>query len=126
MKDKLQIYYQPAQPNAEAFKSLTISYYEFDEQHRTFKQKIILEKAGEKYKIKRWIGQLGSIKPFLEELDLSNYKSSSVQSDEAYFYIKYGDQTLSTSNREDIKELLKWIRFDEILSYDLSEYKKCD
>ena len=83
-------------------------------------------KGGEKYKIKRWLGQLGAIKPFLNELDLRNYQSSDVNPGDEYFYIKYGEQVLATSKREDIQAILNWCRFDDIIGYDLNEYKKCD
>lgn len=124
--EKLQIYYQPIQKDLEHLESLTISYYDFDEKTHTYRQKIVLEKGGEKYKIKRWLGQLGAIKPFLNELDLRNYQSSDVNPGDEYFYIKYGEQVLATSKREDIQAILNWCRFDDIIGYDLKEYKKCE
>lgn len=126
MFDKFQIYYQPKENSLEGFKSLTISYYEFDEKHQTYRQKIVLEKDGAKYKIKKYLGAFGAIKPFLQNLALDSYKSSDVNPGDEYFYIKYGDKTIMTSDREDISSILNFARFDEILKYDLSEYKKCD
>jgi hypothetical protein len=124
--EKLQVYYQPIQTNPDHLESLTISYYDFDEKTCTYKEKIVLERGGEKYKIKRYIGHLPAIKPFLEKLDLANYKASDVNPGDRYFYIKYGDKVLATSNDDDIKDILEFIHFDTVLGYDLSEYKKCD
>ena len=50
--DKLQIYYQPIQDNPDHLKSLTISFYDFDEVAGTYKKKIVLEQDGSKDKIK--------------------------------------------------------------------------
>lgn len=124
--EKLQIYYQPIQKDPEHLESLTISYYDFEEKTCTYREKIVLEKGGEKYKIKRWLGQLGGIRPFLEKLDLKKYTASDVNPGDAYFFIKHGENSLATSNREDIEDILKFCQFDKVLSYDLSEYKKCD
>ena len=124
MLQKLQIYYQPVQTHPDFLESLTISYADFDEQHKTYRQKIVLEKNGEKYKIKRYNGSLGGIKVWLETLDITKYKSTDVNPGDAYFYIKHGDKFMATSNAEDIRELLNWVHFDDILGYDLSEYNK--
>ena len=125
MLQKLQIYFQPVQ-HSEHLESLTISYDDFDETSNTFKQKIVLERDGAKYKIKRWLGALGSIKPFLESLDISKYKFTDVNLGDAYYYVKYGEQFLATSNADDIRELLDWVNFDEIQGYGLEEYQKCN
>lgn len=124
--EKLQIYFQPIQKDPDHLESLTISYYDFDEKTCTYREKIVLEKGGNKYKIKRWLGQLGAIKPFLEKLDLKNYKASDLNPGDAYFYIKYGEQVLATSNQDDIEDILSFCHFDDIIAYDLSQYKKCD
>ena len=123
--EKLQIYYQASKTDKN-MKSLTISYYDFDEQTNTFKQKIVLEKDHDKYKIKRMYGWLGNIRPFMESIDLKKCNSSQPAPDDAYFYIKYGDQTLTTNNPDDIRSLLDWVKFDEIITYDLSMYTKCE
>ena len=103
MLQKLQIYYQPVQTNPDFLESLTISYSEFDEQHLTYKQKIVLEKDGVKYKIKRYVGGLPAIKPWMEPLDITKYKSTDVNPGDAYFYVKHVDKFLATSNAEDIR-----------------------
>lgn len=124
--EKLQVYFQPVQTDPEHLESLTISLYDFDEKTYTYREKIVLERGGEKYKIKKWWGQLGAIRPFLEKLDLSNYTASDVNPGEAYFYIKHGDKVLATSKREDIADILEFCHFDKIAAYDISEYQKCD
>ena len=126
MLQKLQIYHQPIQTNPDHLESLTISYDDFDDAHNTYKQKIVLERNGVKYKIKRYINSLDAIRPMLESLDLAKYSSTGVKTGDAYYYVKYGDQFVATSDPDNIKELLDWAKFDEILGYDLSEYKKCD
>lgn len=125
MFEKLQIYYEPGDNSEHQFKSLSVKYSEFDEENNTYKKKIVLEKNGEKYKIKQYL-DFASIKPFLYSLNLDNYTSSGVQEDSGYFYIKFGEQRFSTSNKEDIREILEWAGFDEILGYELDKYEKCD
>lgn len=122
--EKLQVYYQTYKNNV-FHESLTISFYDFDEQTNTYKQKIILEKNGEKYKIKR-LNTLDDIKEFINNLDLTKFNCEKVNTDESYFYIKHGNQTLMANNAEDIRELLDWMQFDEIAKYDLDMYTKCD
>jgi hypothetical protein len=85
-----------------------------------------LEKNGEKYKIKRYLGMLGSIRPMLNNLDLTKLKSTGVVPGSAYYYVKFGEQSFATSNADDIKDLLDWTQFDKITKYDLSQYHKCD
>lgn len=126
MLNKLQIYHQPIQTNPEHLESLTISYYDFDETHNTYKQKIVLERDGVKYKIKKCVGALGAIKPFLTALDIYKFSSADVNPGDAYYYVKHGDKSLATSNADDIKELLDWARFEEIAGYDLDMYQKCN
>jgi hypothetical protein len=126
MLQKLQIYYQPVQTNPDFLESLTVSYYDFDEEHNTYRQKIVLEKDGVKYKIKHYLGSLNAIRSFIETLDITKYKSSDINSGDAYYYVKHGDKFLATSNLEDIRELLDWARFDEIREYSLDKYEKCE
>ena len=126
MLNKLQIYHQPIQINPDHLESLTISYSDFDEVRNTFKEKIVLERDGVKYKIKRVMEQLSAIRPALETIDLTKYKSTDVNPGDAYFYVKYGDQTLATSDAENIKELLDLVHFHEIVGYDLEKYEKCN
>lgn len=123
---KLQIYYQPVQKNHAHLESLTISFSEFNEAQNTFKKKIVLERDGVKYKIKEYPKTLNEIIPFLSTLDITKYNSSDVNKEESYFFIKYDDKTISTSNAEDIKELLEWADFYSILAYDIDKYKKCN
>lgn len=124
MLQKLQIYFQPVQTNPDHLESMTISYYDFDEERNTYKQKIVLEKDGAKYKIKNVRDNLDEIKSFLESLDISKFNSTDVGNGDAYFYVKHGDQFIATSNADDIRELLDWAKFDEIQGYGLEEYQK--
>lgn len=126
MHDKLQIYFQPAADNADGIKSLTISYYEFDIQHRTYKEKIVLEKDGEKYKIKRYMGTLTSILNSLENLDLSKRPKEDVDFTKDYYHIKFGDNAYATNDTEKIRDILDFMHFDKVMKCDLSEYQKCD
>jgi hypothetical protein len=126
MYDKLQIYYQPANGNANGIKSLTVSFYEFDPPHNTYKQKIVLEIGDAKYKIKRYTGGYGALEPKLAAIDLIKYPQNRVSFAEDYFYIKFGDQVLTTNNKAEIQDLLDAFGFDTVLSYDISQYKKCD
>lgn len=125
MLQKLQIYYQPKQANNAPHASLTISYSDFDEANGTYKKKIVLEQNSAKFKIKNYLTNFAEVNAFLEALDLSKYQSSDVDYGESYYYIKYGEQVLATSNPEDIREILDWVGFDEIRTYELSKYKKC-
>lgn len=126
MLQKLQIYYQPVQTNPDHLESFTVSYYDFDEGCKTYKEKIVLEKDGAKYKIKNVRDNLDEIKPFLESLDISKFNSTDVNPGDAYFYVKHGDRFIATSNAEDIRELLDWAGFVKIQGYGLEKYTKCD
>ena len=124
MENKLQIYYQPAKNENALMKSLSISYYEFDVEHNTYREKIVLEKDGEKYKIKRYWGTLGSFLPKISKINLSQYPKTEVDLDKEYFYVKFGDQILATNNKEDIADILSIVNFDEILAYDITQYQR--
>ena len=122
MKYKLQVYYQPAK-NSD-IKSLSISYYDFDLQHHTYRHKIVLEKGGEKYKIKNYWGTLNGLLSKFEKIDLQNYPKTEVDKSKDYFYIKMDDHDYMTNSAEDIQDILDLIRFNEVLNYDMSKYKK--
>jgi hypothetical protein len=74
MKYKLQVYYQP-QDNSDT-KSLSISYYDFDMEHHTYRYKVVLEKGEAKYKIKEFWGTLNGLIPKLNKINLQNYPKS--------------------------------------------------
>ena len=122
MKHKLQVYYQP-KANSE-IKSLSISYYDFDLEHHTYRHKIVLEKGGEKYKIKNYWGTLNGLLPKLEKIDLQKYPKTEVDKNEDYFYIKTDDCDYITNSADDIVDILELVQFYEVLNYDISKYKK--
>ena len=126
MLNKLQVYYQPIQRHPDFHESLTISLYDFDEANDTFVQKIVREYLGAKYKIKKEMRGIDSIRAMLSTLDLSKYNSTDISSGDAYYYIKFGDHFLATSNAEDIRDILDFVQFDEIVGYSLDEYEKCN
>lgn len=123
---KLQIYYQPVQTNPDHLESLTVSIYEFNETENTYKKKIVWEKDGSKYKIKEVLTDLDFVREKLSVLDIASYKSTDVNPGDAYYFVKHGDLSMATSNPNDIKDLLDWFGFDEIVKYDESRYVKCD
>ena len=124
--DKLQIYYQPVQDNPDHLKSLTLSFYDFDEVAGTYKKKIVLEQNGSKYKIKNVLTNLEEIRVLIDSVDFANYTATDVNPGDPYYFIKKGDRSLATGNASSIQALLDAVHFDEILGYDISLYKKCD
>lgn len=124
--DKLQIYYQPPQDNPDHLKSLTLSFYDFDETAGTYKKKIVLEQDGSKYKIKDVLTNLEEIRKLIDSVDFAKYTATDVNPGDPYYFIKKGDLSFATGNASSIKALLDAVNFDEILAYDLSLYKKCD
>lgn len=124
--DKLQIYYQPVQDNPDHLKSLTLSFYDFDETARTYKKKIVLEQCGNKYKIKEILTNLDEISELINSVDFKKYTATDVNPGDPYYFIKKGDLSFATSSTASIQELLDAVHFDEILGYDISLYKKCD
>lgn len=124
--DKLQLYYQPSKNNPDDIKSLSISYYDSNPEDNTYKQKIVLEKNGEKYKIKRCVNKLNEIVPFIDQLSLFNYKDGNVDFEQSYYHVKFGDGVYITNNAEDIRDLLNFMNFDEVMRYDANMYQRCD
>ena len=122
MSYKLQVYYQPAK-NSD-IKSLTISYYDFDLEHKTFRHKIVLEKGGEKYKIKTYWGTLNGLIPKIESINLQKYPKTEVDKNKDYFYIKMDDCDYATNSAEDIQDILELVQFYEVLNYDIKKYEK--
>jgi hypothetical protein len=122
MQNKLQVYYQP-KANSD-IKSLSISYYDFDEQHCTYRYKVVLEKDGEKYKIKKYWGNFPAFLRKFSQIDLSKYPKTDVDKSEDYFYIKFGNMDYITNHAEDIADILSLVHFYEVLDYDISMYKK--
>lgn len=126
MFDKLYIYYQPVQDEPDVANSFSLSYYEFDVLHNTYRSKIVREQDGKKYKIKRYMGDLGAIIPLLEKIDLSQYPAQEVDFNLPYFYIKYGAQSYSTNDKSVIQGLLNDFRFDDFFNYPIAQYQVCD
>lgn len=121
MQNKFQIYYQPEKGNLEGIKSFTVSYYDFDFEHNTYRRKMVLEKDDQKYKIKEFWGNIGVFK-IINAIDFSKLPKDDVDYDKAYFYIKYGDNIYATNNKESIKDILDSLFFDSLLSTDIAKY----
>ena len=118
--EKFQLYYQPKK-NTSDIKSLSISYYDIDDQTCTYRMKIVLERADGKYKIKKYLGSMGAILNW-RKIDMDALPKTEVNKDESYFYIKTATHDYMTNNRDDIAEVLKVVNFDTILTYDINEY----
>lgn len=120
--EKYQLYYQPKK-NTSDIKSLSISYYDIDDKTCTFRMKIVLERADGKYKIKKYLGSMGSILRW-RNVDISALPQTDADKEQAYFYIKTASHDYMTNNKDDITEILNIVNFDTILKYDISEYTK--
>ena len=120
--EKIQVYYQP-EKNSGNIKSLSISYYDFNEKELTYRHKITLERDDGKYKIKGYYGSLPAILP-LRKITLSDRPHHEVDKNLAYFYVKTEVEEYLTNDRKDIEDILNFIHFDEVLNYDISKYKK--
>ena len=121
--EKLQVYFQPRQHTPADQQSWSVSLYDFDKENNTYTQKVVLETVNHKYKLKNIKNDLSDILAFLESLDITKYKCSDVNPGDDYYYVKHGDITLATSNPEDIKELLDWMHFDELLQSNIGAHQ---
>lgn len=119
MYSKFQIFYQPNKNQRKRLESFSLSYYDFDMNTNTCKEKIVLEKNREKYKIKRECNEALKITETLEKLDLSKKAKHTVDLNDEVYCVKCGEQNYSTNNSEDIKELLMDLKFDELFAYML-------
>lgn len=120
--EKYQVYYQPKK-NTSDIKSLSISYYDIDEDTKTYRFKVVLERADGKYKIKEYWGCLGTVIK-LRGVDMTTLPKRDVDKDDTYFYIKTATHEYMTNNRADIEAILGIVQFDTILKYDISKYYK--
>lgn len=122
MKYKLQVYYEP-KTNSE-IKSLSITYCDFDLQHHTHKYKVVMEKGGAKYKIKQYLDTSDRLLSKLATINLKEYPKTDVDKTQDYFYIKMDDCDYATNCTTDIQDILDFIKFYEVLNYDISKYEK--
>lgn len=113
--DKLQIFYQPRRTHPDYWDSVTLSFYDYNESQGTYKTKIVCEVRGETFKKKEVRTDLPVIAEKLANLVIANRASVKVSSDEAYFYIKYGDLSMTTSTAADIQDVLEQFNFQEAL-----------
>ena len=121
MIEKFQIFYQPEKAKRKGIESFSLSYYDFKEDLSECKEKIVLEKSGKKYKIKRPLESLENLLPVLNNLDLNKYKKEKVNYDDAVYCIKYNDISISTNINEYIEELLAQLRFDDLFVQVLTQ-----
>jgi hypothetical protein len=126
MFDKLHVYFQPVQGSPESTKSFSISYYDFDTPHNTYRIKVVREEVDAKYKIKMYMGDLGSLIPLLKNLNLNNMPKNNADLTLPYFYVQWGSESYTTNDKVSIQKILDIVRFDEFYNYELSQYKVCE
>lgn len=113
--DKLQIFYQPRRTHPDFWDSVTLSFYDYDEEKGTYKSKIVCEIRGQTFKTKKLCGDLPVFTEKLQKLDLNNHKMNKVASGESYYYIKYGDLAVTTGSADEIRDILDLFNFEMAL-----------
>lgn len=126
MIDNFQIYYQPGKNSDSDIKSISLKLYEFDVPHSCYRKKIVLEKGDKKYKIKKYTGGIVPILNDIATINFDAYEKETVNYDDEYYMIRFGDKKIETNNKAKIQSILSDFNFDLIETEDLSEYKLCD
>jgi hypothetical protein len=114
MIEKFQIFYQPSKTKRKGIESFSLSYYDFEPDMSECKEKIVLEKNGKKYKIKRQFEKLDTLLPVLNNFDLNKYKVDKVNYDDATYCIQYNNDNISTNINKKLEELLSQLKFDDL------------
>jgi hypothetical protein len=114
MIEKFQIFYQPSKIKRKGIESFSLSYYDFKPDMSACKEKIVLEKNGKKYKIKRQFENLDTLLPVLNNFDLNEYKVDKVNYDDATYCIQYNNDNISTNSNKKLEELLSQLKFDDL------------
>ena len=70
--NKLQIYHQPRRNHPDFWDSVTLSFYDYDEEKNTYKMKIVCEIRGQTFKHKELRNDLPVLADKLNQLDFSN------------------------------------------------------
>ena len=122
MKNKFQIFYQPRKSKRKEIESFSISYYDFDFDSKTYTEKLVLEKGGEKYKIKRCCEGLDELMSILSNIDITTYKEKDdVNMLSEVYCMQCDEHNYSTNDISDIEEILEQIHFYDKLEEHLSE-----
>lgn len=122
--EKFQIYYEPKKSDIRSF---TLAISRLNEADDTYKFKIIKEvKNGLKvntYKIKEFhIGVQDIIKK-IAQIDFQKEYDSS-ESGKDMYYISADDNSITTSNKNQIKYILDLFQFDEIFNINVIQYNQ--
>ena len=113
--NKLQIYHQPRRNHPDFWDSVTLSFYDYDEEKNTYKMKIVCEIRGQTFKHKELRSDLPALVEKLNKIDFANYSMAKVVREESYYYIKYGEISATTSDAEDIADILELFNFQMAL-----------
>lgn len=109
--NKLQIFHQPHRNHPDFWDSVTLSFYDYDEEKGTYKTKIVCEIHGQTFKHKELRTDLPVIVEKLQHLDLTNRTFAKVAPGQSYYYIKYGDLAVTTGSPDEIADILETFNF---------------
>ena len=113
--NKLQIFHQPHRTHPDFWDSVTLSFYDYDEEKNTYKSKIVCELRGQTFKRKELRDDLPVLAEKLAKLDFANRSLSKVARAQSYFYIKYGDVSITTGSANEIQDILDLFGFQTAL-----------
>ena len=113
--NKLQIYHQPHRAHPDFWDSVTLSFYDYDEEKNTYKMKIVCEIRGQTFKHKELRNDLPAIAEKLSRLNFANHSMAKVAPEQSYYYIKYGEVSATTANADDIADILELFDFQVAL-----------
>ena len=122
--NKLQIFHQPHRTHPDFWDSVTLSFYDYDEDKNTYKSKIVCEIRGQTFKRKELRNDLPAFAEKLEKLDFANRKFTKIALEQSYYYIKYGDLAITTSSVNEIKDILDLFGFEEALGMFQEHFKQ--
>lgn len=114
--NKLQIFHQPHRTHPDFWDSVTLSFYDYDEEKNTYKMKIVCEIRGQTFKHKEVRNDLPVIAEKLQKLDLSGLPLAKVVPEQSYYYIKYGDVAVTTESTDSIADILEMFDFKQALN----------
>ena len=113
--NKLQIFHQPHRTHPDFWDSVTLSFYDYDEEKNTYKMKIVCEIRGQTFKRKELKNDLPAIADKLQKLNLSNRAFAKVAPGESYFYIKHGETSVTTATAAEIEDILELFDFKQAM-----------
>ena len=113
--NKLQIYHQPHRTHPDFWDSVTLSFYDYDEEKNTYKMKIVCEIRGQTFKYKELRNDLPVFAEKLSKLTLASNLMAKIAPEQSYYYIKYGELSVATADADDVADILQLFDFQTAL-----------